>query len=153
MKNIFVLDECVIRCISQTRNEKGEDDASFGHLFFSIIYNCHKIAITKCIYAKYSRKIDEIKAENVPRNDVFFHLLTTIMTSQEKIVWGPDMILSFPEGTFDDDDVQMVSLASLKNAILVTVDDKLICDLTNSRITSKYNFEVMRPEDALSYAL
>lgn len=154
MKNVFVLDECVVRCISQSLNEKGEFDTSFGHLFYSIIHNCHKIALTSCLYAKYSRKIDDIEAErDTPRNDLFFHLLSFLMTFQEKIVWGPDTILSFPEGSFDDDDEQMVSLASLKNAILVTVDDKLIRDLTNSRIISTYNFKVKRPELALPYAL
>ena len=150
MKNVFVLDECVIRCISQSHNEKGEFDSAFGLLFYSIIHNCHRIAITKCLYAKYSRQIDEIKAEHdTPRNDIFYHLLSFIMTFQEKVVWGPDTILSFPDGAFDVDDAQMVSLASLRNAILVTVDDKLIRDLTNSGITSTYNFEVKRPEHAL----
>lgn len=153
MKNIFVLDECFVRCVSQSRNERGEFDTSFGLLYYLIAYNCHKIALTECLYRKYSIKVDEIKLERqIPRTDIFFHLLQNFMINSDKVIWGPDIQIDFPLDSFDEDDNQIVSLASRKNAILVTTDDKLIKDLNTSNIITRHNFEVKRPENAIADA-
>jgi len=154
MKNLFVLDECTVLSASKLKNEKDEIDFSTSYLIHSIAYNCHKILITQTIYQKYLQKFSQLsRYKNVHINNAFIHLLNQLMVNSEKIIWESDAVVEFPPKSFDPDDYPYVSLASKRHAILVTSDNKLICNLNDSSITKAYNFQAKRPENAINDAM
>lgn len=57
MRHTFVLNENIVIGATTLENERGERDLTCSRLVNSIIGNCHSIAYSLAIYARWSEKV------------------------------------------------------------------------------------------------
>lgn len=154
MKKSFVLDLNIIPQSWLGTNERGLEDYSSAFLLLNIIENCHRIIINNYLLRKYSEKTDQVK--RVHRGAKVLNAINVLhqaMKIKNKVKIESDLLdINFPEGSFHDDDIPIVTLAARKHAILVTTDNNLIRKLRESGIAQSYSIKPERPEDAIRYA-
>jgi len=154
MKKNFVLDLNIIPQSWLGTNERNQEDYSSALLLLNIIENCHRVIINNYLLRKYSEKTDQVKrihggAKVLNAINVIHHA----MKKRNKVKIDSDILdINFPEGSFHDDDIPIVTLAARNQAILATTDDNLIRKLRESSIAQSYSIKPERPEDAIRYA-
>ena len=155
MKKKFVLDLNIIPQSWLGTNEQGHEDYSSAFLLLNIIENCHRIIINNYLLRKYSEKTDQVK--RIHRGAKVLNAINVIhqaMKITNKVKIESDILdINFPERSFHDDDLPIVTLAARNQAILVTTDNNLIRKLRESSIAQSYSIKPMRPEDAIGYAV
>lgn len=155
MKKNFVLDLNIIPQSWLGTNERGHEDLSSARLVLNIIANCHRIIVNNYLLSKYSEKTDEVK--RIHRGAKVLNAINVLhqaMNITNKVKIDSDILnISFPEGSFHDDDIPIVTLAARNQAILVTTDNNLIRKLRESSIANSCSIKPERPEDAIRYAV
>ena len=155
MKKSFVLDLNIIPQSWLGTNEQGIRDYSSALLLLDIIENCHRIIVNNYLLTKYSEKTDQVK--RIHRGAKILNAINVIhqaMKTTNKVKIESDILdISFPEGSFHDDDLPIVTLAARNRAVLVTTDNNLIRKLRESSIAHSYSIKPERPEDAIMYAV
>ena len=155
MKKNFVLDLNIIPQSWLGTNEQGLEDFSCARLLLDIIENCHRIIINNYLLRKYSEKTDQVK--KIHRGAKVLNAINVLhhaMNKRNKVKMDTDILdVNFPEGSFHDDDLPIVTLAARNRAILVTTDNNLIRKLRESGIARLHSIKPERPEDAIRYAV
>lgn len=151
-REIFLLDENVFIFSHTLENEQGEIDTSSSELVQAVMANCHGLALSQELLARYSRKADAIQREGSPvaGTPVLPLMKEAAIIGKLEYVSDPPPIVQ--ETDIHDDDVPVVRLASAAAAILVTTDNRLRQRLEQSGIAFRNGFRVMRPEESLPYA-
>ena len=154
MKRNFVLDLSIIPQSWLGTNEQGQEDYSSARLLLDVIENCHKIILNDYLLRKYSEKTNQVK--RIHRGAKVLNAINVIhqsMKKTNKVKMDTDVLdINFPEGSFHDDDIPIVTLAARNRAILVTTDNNLIRKLRESSIAQSYSIKPEKPEDAIRYA-
>jgi len=155
MKRSFVLDLNIIPQSWLGTNERDQEDYSSAFLLLNIIQNCHRIVVNNYLLRKYSEKTDQVK--QVHKGAKVLNAINVIhqaIKTTNKVKIDVDTLdITFPEGSFHDDDIPIVVLAARNQAILVTSDDNLIRKLRESSIAQSYSITPERPESAIAYAV
>lgn len=150
MKNNFVLDAGIIRSSAICKDEKGMVCYHSNQLILNIAKNNHHIIITKIImYKKYIPKIEELKGsgEYVSFQPITFFI--HLMENSDIIKW--DVVDNYIyNDEYDKDDIEFVSLTIKNNAILSTLDDRLINALNKADYKRRYLIQYKRPENCLA---
>ena len=144
----FILDENVIILAQKLENDRGEKDSTCYDLLDQIIKICHPIVVDLILWRKYMRQLGGfqttphlagvLKSPTLPAGKLAFQQDTPQFDEETDI----------PQGS--QDDVEIVRLAVVTRAILVTTDQPLINDLKTAGIPEIYNLQVVSPGDALN---
>ena len=154
-KKRFILDENVLIRAQTGVNDQGEPDATCANLVNSIIRICHTIVVDVGLFSRYQRQLNQARHQPTATGAPFLPVLRSAIQVADKIdgLAMPDASpfpeeSSIPQGSQDDLSVT-VRLAVATGAILVTTDGPLIKDLETSGIRSRYDLEVLTPQQAL----
>ena len=155
MKKNFVLDLNIIPQSWLGTNEQGREDYSAAFLLLNIIENCHRIIVNNYLLRKYSEKTNQVKRIHEGAKVLnAINVIHQAMKISNKVKIDSDILdIYFPEGSFHDDDLPIVTLAARNQAILVTTDSNLIRKLRESNIVQSYSINPERPVDAIRYAV
>ena len=155
MKKSFVLDLNIIPQSWLGTNERGEEDYSSAFLLLNIIENCHRIIINNYLLREYSVKTNQAKRIHQAAKVLnAINIIHQAMKTRNKVKMGSDALdINFPEGSFHDDDLPIVTLAAKNRAILVTTDNNLIRKLRDSNVSQSHSIQPQRPEDAIKHAI
>ena len=155
-KKQFILDENVLIFAQTGTNDRGEPDETCSNLVSSIIRICHTIVIDVALYGKYLRQLNQYRHQPTGLGTPILPLLsgaTRVTGKYDRFdrdsappFEGEEAI---PQGSQDDVPVS-VRLAVETGATLVTTDGPLREHLESSGIQTRYNLEIVSPEDALA---
>lgn len=155
MKRAFSIDLNVVRFAATLKNEKGDDDYSSKLLVVSILKLCNTLFIPDKRYiSRYIKLISELGDSNEFIDSEIFSLWRDFWTTEGKLDWLEDEPSALEEeGMFDADDRDFVRMAAhIDNGIVfVTTDNRLIRRLNDLKMTKKYGFDILRPENAMKY--
>ena len=154
MKRAFTIDLNVWRFAATLKNERGGDDYSSKQLLVSILKLCNTLFVPRGYVNIYIKIISGLGDSNEFIDQDIFRLWRDLWATEGKLGWIEDepSVLE-EEGMFDNDDIDFVRLAAhIDNGIvIVTTDDRLRNRLNELGMTSKYGFEILRPEGAIEY--
>ena len=146
------MESFVCRCCK--KNERGEDDYSSKQLLVSVLKLCNTLFVPGGYINIYIEIISGLGDSNEFIDQNIFRLWRDLWTTEGKLgrIEDEPSVLE-EEGMFDNDDIDFVRLAAhVDNGIvIVTTDDRLRNRLNELGMTSKYGFEILRPEDAIDY--
>lgn len=154
MKRAFMIDLNVFRFAATLKNEKDNDDDSAQQLLINILKLCNTLVIPKEHINKYIKLMSKLADGNEFFDTEFWGLWRNYWTTEGKIApeYDEPSVLE-EEGKFHDDDIDFIRLAVKldKGIVFSTTDNRLINKINNLGMTSKYGFEILRPEDAIKY--
>ena len=152
MKRAFVFDLNTFRFAATLKNEKGNDDPFSQKLLVEIINKCNTIIIPKGYINKYYSILSKLKyCEDSFDNDIF-GLWRNCWSTRGKLDIKDDESPPLDEdGKYHDDDIDIVRLIADTNnrSVLVSTDNDLIKKLKELGMPRKYNFSILRPEQAI----
>ncbi len=149
MTNTFVIDENVFILAHGFVNERGEPDKSSAELIGEIAANGHIIALDALLLQRY---IQQINWRAVPGRTSVMVVILGMLADSTRHRYERDVPPIDKEDQIDPDDVPMVRLAALVQAILATTDGRLTTALHRSSIVTDTGIRPMRPEAALPFA-
>lgn len=154
-KKQFILDENVLIFSQTGTNDEGERDETCSNLVNSIIRICHTIVIDIALYGKYLHQLNQQRHQPTDFGSRMLPLLVSATRIAGKYAGfdranAPpfDGEETIPQGNQDDVPVS-VRLAVETGATLVTTDGPLRLHLQSSGIQTRYNLEVVSPQEAL----
>ena len=154
-KKQFILYENVLIFAQTGTNDQGEPDETCSNLVNSIIRICHTIVIDVALYGKYLHQLNQQRHQPT----AFGSRMLPVLVSATRIGGkydGFDRVSALPfegeetipQGSQDDVPVS-VRLAVQTGATLATTDGPLREHLQSSGIQTRYNLEVVSPQEAL----
>jgi hypothetical protein len=154
MKRPFILDMNVIQSAATLKDERGNEDLSAKKLLKEVAYFCNEIIIPHGYETRYIKKWSVLKTQRQFFGSEIFNLYNQLRMIQGKLN-TPDEEPSplIEEGQFHEDDKDFVRLAAHvdNGVILVTTDGRLKEKLKKLGMLKKYDFNVLRPEEAIRY--
>lgn len=154
-KKQFILDENVLILAQTGTNDRGEPDATCSNLVNSIIRICHTIVIDVALYGLYLHQLNQRRHQPSSIGTPMLPVLVSATRVGGKYdgfarpsaspFEGEETI---PQGSQDDVPVS-VRLAVETGATLITTDRPLREHLLSSDIQTRYNLDVVSPQEAL----
>ena len=158
MKHTFVLNENIAIAVSTLKNERGEHDLTSFELVTTIVEQCHRIACSSTVYAKWSAQ-DQARQNSGMEIDLsFMSLLAQASIIDGKCPWpetGDPPPLSGEDSWSSklQDDRDFLRLAAqFPSSFLVTTDEPLREDVNDLGLDETYTFQVVSPAEAISLA-
>lgn len=156
MKYHFVLDENILYQFLKNVDVGENPDSTAARLVRLIADNCHTISLNKELGSRYWRIIDRyarsVKAPGTKRapglEPAFF--ITQLFNKPEKANWELSELPEVPkEAGIKPDDIPIVGLALLSNAVIVTSDDPLSKAIRTYR---RFDLSVLTANEAIQLA-
>ena len=156
MKRHFLLDENVLYQFLKNVDDHDRPDSTAAKLVRLIAENCHTISLNTelrnrywQIIDRYARSLKRPGSERAPGLEPAF-FITQLFNKPEKARWELSELPEVPiEAGIKPDDIPIVGLALLSNAVIVTSDDPLTRAI---RTHSQFNLSVLTPNEAVTLA-
>ena len=149
----FILDENVVILAQQGRDEYGNTNLRCAGLIQQIIEICHTIVVDDILWDKYDEQLNHPGYHHPILGPFLIRSLWNALTVSKKVDGlGHTAPIIDDEGSIPNgsqDDAYLVRLVVETGATLVTTDGALRDDLESCGILSKYDLNVVSPEDAL----
>jgi hypothetical protein len=160
MKHIFVIDENVTIAALTYVTPDGRRDLTSAVLINTMFINCHRFALSTATFARWSRKVQQVRATRQPVNAALPATMMQAMAMDGKCPWPPDndppMLDEEKEPSWTGplvDDRDFICLAAHFGAcFLVTFDIRLREHLARLGLDVKYGFRVLTPREAIPFA-
>lgn len=158
MKHTFVIDENVAIAAATLARPDGERDLTSALLLNRMIANCHRLAWSRLIYARWSRTSQAMRSRHQLVSVSFSSLLAQAMVVTGKCPLpddGDPPALAEESGwtTKVEDDRDFIRLAAhFGVCFLVTYDGPLRRDIQALGLDIAYGFQVLTPDEALPLA-
>ena len=158
MKHTFVLNENIAIAVSTLKNERGERDLTSFELVTTIVEQCHHIACSSAVYAKWSSQDQARRNSGMEIDLSFMALLAQASIVDGKCPWpetGNPPPLSGEDcwsSKLQDDRDFLRLAAHFPSSFLVTTDEPLREDVTDLGLDETYSFQVVSPAEAISLA-
>jgi hypothetical protein len=152
-----VLDENVVVFASTLTDEKGNRDLACSGLVNRIVAGIHRIAWSIDVYARWSDKVQWLRARGEALDPTFMTLLSQILIDADKCPFpdtgNPPALPGEPQwSTKLLDDKDFVRLAAYFRCLLATTDAPLQRELRDTGIEAHYGFRSVLLVDALRLA-
>ncbi len=138
----FVFDEsCYIRALYAQRTDRDVD--WLASRLLQVLQVQHRWILTEPIRRAYFHQIKKHAEQDRGVNALaLIRSLRDVERDADRSCWPGK--LRPVEGDYDHQDDHMVeAAAAVRGSLLITLDDKLIAQLTRERIPSKYGFSVL----------
>lgn len=151
MKHRFLLDENILYFAVLGVDEHGSPDSASIELASRIGANCHRIVIDAFLIDRYHRHLLLIGREHRRGNaNEPISYIRELLKKAEKLQWRQEDYPELPAGVMiPAKDVEIVRLALLYQAVIVTCDEPLTAALGKA---AGLGLRVLRPVEALELA-
>ena len=153
MTQRFILDENVFICAHLETNVRGERDGTCLELLQQILEICHPIVFDSVLYEKIQHQLNPPAHQRRGFDSAILRTLGQALARPGKLDYR-ETAPPFPEESDipqgSQDDRFIVRLAVASGATLVTSDEPLRDDLASCSIQTRYELNVLSPEDALA---
>ena len=153
MTQRFILDENVFICAQLETNVRGERDGTCLELLQQILEICHPIVFDSVLYEKIQHQLNPPAHQRRGFDSAILRTLGQALARPGKLDYR-ETAPPFPEESDipqgSQDDRFIVRLAVASGATLVTSDEPLRDDLASCSIQTRYELNVLSPEDALA---
>lgn len=136
MKHKFVLDVNTVIFAQNDSDAEGRQDFASATLIYLIAQNCHRIVCNISLKRKYLENLKDIRLAR---------LMKYLMYNEEKCE-DRNFLPEYPfEKDLPEDDVEIVKLAVLAQALFVTSDHRLVTKIRDLKLGDNFGLRVVDP--------